>query len=96
MRFIAKLREGLRRLVASVEEGKDVVAAPVAPVREVFRRFWPHARPYRRWFPLVLVFTFGPLFRAYHQPLSSRESLAFPSRVSIFSGQPGMRSLKIP
>jgi ABC-type multidrug transport system fused ATPase/permease subunit len=25
------------------------------PVREVFRRFWPDARPYRRWIPVVLV-----------------------------------------
>jgi ATP-binding cassette, subfamily B, bacterial len=24
-------------------------------VREVFRRFWPDARPYRRWIPVVLV-----------------------------------------
>ncbi len=46
MRFVAKLQEGFRRLVAGVEEGKDVVAAaPVVSVREVFRRFWPHARP---------------------------------------------------
>ncbi|MDQ4042913.1 MAG: ABC transporter ATP-binding protein/permease, partial [Actinomycetota bacterium] len=66
MRFVAKLQEGFRRLVAGVEEGKDVVAAaPVVSVREVFRRFWPHARPYRRWFPLVLVFVaLGPAIEA--------------------------------
>ena len=57
MKFVGRLRDGLRRLVAGAEEGGDVVAAaPVVPVREVFRRFWPHARPYRRWLPLVLFF----------------------------------------
>jgi ATP-binding cassette subfamily B protein len=25
-------------------------------VREIFRRFWPYARPYRRWLPLILLF----------------------------------------
>ena len=25
------------------------------PVREIFRRFWPYARPYRRWLALSLV-----------------------------------------
>ena len=34
----------------------DVVAhAPALPVREVLRRFWPDARPYRRWLPLGLL-----------------------------------------
>ena len=34
----------------------DVVAhAPALPVREVLRRFWPDARPYRRWLPLGLA-----------------------------------------
>jgi ATP-binding cassette, subfamily B, bacterial len=28
--------------------------APALPVREVLRRFWPDARPYRRWLPLAL------------------------------------------
>jgi ATP-binding cassette subfamily B protein len=26
------------------------------PVREIFRRFWPYARPYRRWLALSLLF----------------------------------------
>jgi ATP-binding cassette subfamily B protein len=56
MRFVTRLREGFRQLVAGAEEGEEVVAAaPVVPVREVFRRFWPYARPYRRWLPLILV-----------------------------------------
>ena len=51
------LREGLSRLAAGATEGEDVVAAaPVVPIGEVFRRFWPHARPYRRLLPLVLFF----------------------------------------
>ncbi|MBA2617740.1 MAG: ABC transporter ATP-binding protein [Rubrobacter sp.] len=54
---MGRLRDGFRRLVAGAEEGEGVVAAaPTVEVREVFRRFWPHARPYRRWLPLVLLF----------------------------------------
>ena len=30
-----------------------VAAAPVVPVREIFRRFWPDARPYRAWFAVL-------------------------------------------
>lgn len=30
-------------------------ASPSVPVREIFRRFWPYARPYRRWLALSLV-----------------------------------------
>jgi len=57
MRLWKKLRRGFGRLVADAEQGEGIVtAAPVVPVREVFRRFWPHARPYRRWLPLVLLF----------------------------------------
>ncbi len=57
MKFVGRLRDGFRRLVAGAEEGEGVVAAaPTVEVREVFRRFWPHARPYRRWLPLVLFF----------------------------------------
>jgi ABC-type bacteriocin/lantibiotic exporter with double-glycine peptidase domain len=33
-----------------------VAAAPPVPIREIFRRFWPYARPYRGWFMLTLVF----------------------------------------
>src|SRR5215210_4249706 len=32
-----------------------VSAAPRLPLREVLRRFWPYARPYRRWLALVLA-----------------------------------------
>jgi ATP-binding cassette subfamily B protein len=40
-----------------MEEGEGfVAAAPVMELREIFRRFWPYARPYRRWLPLILLF----------------------------------------
>src|ERR671916_3527675 len=57
MKTAKRIREGFRRLVANAAEGEDVVAAaPVVPVGQVFRRFWPHARPYQRMLPLVLFF----------------------------------------
>jgi len=39
------------------EEGQEevVAAAPSIAVREIFRRFWPYARPYRRWLPLLVL-----------------------------------------
>lgn len=64
--WVSKLREGFRKLVAGAEAGDEVVtAAPMVPVREVFRRFWPYVRPYRRWLPLLLVFVaLGPAIDA--------------------------------
>jgi ATP-binding cassette, subfamily B, bacterial len=66
LRWTRRLWESVRRLVADAEEGGGIVAAaPAVPVREVFRRFWPHARPYRRWLPLVLVLVaLGPAIEA--------------------------------
>ncbi len=32
-----------------------VAPAPPVPLREIFRRFWPYARPFRRWLPVVLL-----------------------------------------
>lgn len=62
MKFWMRLRNGFRRLVADAVEGQGIVdAAPEVSVGEIFRRFWPHARPYRRWLPLILVFiALGP------------------------------------
>src|SRR5918997_4227161 len=62
MRFMGRLREGFYRPLAGAEEGNDLVAAaPAVPVWEVFRRFWPHARPHRRWLPVILLFVaLGP------------------------------------
>ena len=57
MKLFQKLRRLFGRLLADAESGDGAVtAAPAVPVGEVFRRFWPYARPYRRWLPLVLVF----------------------------------------
>src|SRR5215211_907207 len=54
---LAQLRRGVRLLLSGIEEeGGLVAAAPVMQVREIFRRFWPYARPYRRWLPLILLF----------------------------------------
>jgi subfamily B ATP-binding cassette protein MsbA len=57
---------GVRGLLAGIEEGDGLVAAaPAMPVREVFRRFWPYARPYRRWLPVILVLVaLGPAIEA--------------------------------
>ena len=32
-----------------------VAASPEVSIREIFRRFWPYARPYRKWIALSLV-----------------------------------------
>jgi ATP-binding cassette, subfamily B, bacterial len=53
---VAKLRQGIRLLLSGTEEGREIVAAaPAVALREVFRHFWPYARPYRHWLPLILV-----------------------------------------
>jgi ABC-type multidrug transport system fused ATPase/permease subunit len=50
------MRGRLRALLKPVFEDDALVAeAPPVPVREIFRRFWPYARPYRRWLLLSLV-----------------------------------------
>ena len=42
------LRDRLHRLLVPSAEGPQLVAqAPRVPLRELFRRFWPFARPYR-------------------------------------------------
>jgi ATP-binding cassette, subfamily B, bacterial len=47
----------LRSLLVPAAEGDGLVAAaPALPIREVFRRFWPYARPYRRLLYVTLVF----------------------------------------
>jgi ATP-binding cassette subfamily B protein len=52
-----RARSRLRQLLVPTAEGEGLVAAaPALPLREVFRRFWPYARPYRRLLYLTLVF----------------------------------------
>jgi ATP-binding cassette subfamily B protein len=62
----ARFKQGVRLLLSETEEGRDLVApAPTVPAREIFRRFWPYARPYRRWLPLILVLVaLGPAIQA--------------------------------
>jgi ATP-binding cassette, subfamily B, bacterial len=48
-----KIGVNLRRLLSSGEESEEAVQT--VPVRELIRRFWPYARPYRRWMPLMLL-----------------------------------------
>jgi len=50
------LRGRLRGLLSPDVSGAQLVAvAPALPFREVVRRFWPDARPYRGWIALGLV-----------------------------------------
>ncbi|TCJ18381.1 ABC transporter ATP-binding protein [Rubrobacter taiwanensis] len=52
-----RLRERIQGFLGHIEETYSPVEfAPAVPVREVFRRFWPYARPYRRWLALLLLF----------------------------------------
>src|SRR3954454_12369020 len=51
------IRERLRALLSvTAGDGGVVAAAPPVPVREIVRRFWPYARPYRRWLVLTGLF----------------------------------------
>ena len=63
---IRQLLAGVRGLLRGTEESEGLVAAaPAVPVGELFRRFWPYARPYRRWMPLILVLAaLGPAIEA--------------------------------
>ena len=63
---IESLLSGVRNLLKGIEESEGfVAAAPAVPVREVFRRFWPYARPNRRWLPVILVLAaLGPAIEA--------------------------------
>ena len=63
---IKRLLAGVRGLLMGIEESEGfVAAAPAVPVRETFRRFWPYARPYRRWLPVILLLVaLGPAIEA--------------------------------
>ncbi|MDQ3765319.1 MAG: ABC transporter transmembrane domain-containing protein, partial [Actinomycetota bacterium] len=88
----------LRSLVRPVsEDGGDVMeAAPAASVREVFRRFWPDARPFRRWLWLALALIIvSPLVDAgaillfkvlVDEVLTPRDFSAFPAVAAAFLG----------
>jgi ATP-binding cassette, subfamily B, bacterial len=42
-------------LLPRPDDDELVAGAPRVPMREIAGRFWPDARPYRRWIPLLLV-----------------------------------------
>jgi ATP-binding cassette subfamily B protein len=53
---MTRIRHRLARLVHPGEGYGEVVAhAPQLRLRDAIRRFWPDARPYRRWLPVLLV-----------------------------------------
>ena len=52
-RTMARLRGWVR--TKDLGDESLIAAAPALAVRELFRAFWPYARPYRRWIPVVLA-----------------------------------------
>jgi ATP-binding cassette, subfamily B, bacterial len=55
-RPLRRLRATARTFfIPALDSQALVAAAPPVAVREIFRRFWPYARPYRRWLVLGLV-----------------------------------------
>jgi ATP-binding cassette, subfamily B, bacterial len=53
---VAKIKQALASLMPEMDEGESLVAAaPVMELREIFGRFWPYARPYRRWLPIIVL-----------------------------------------
>jgi ATP-binding cassette, subfamily B, bacterial len=51
-----RIRDRMRAMLVPSGEGALVAQAPPVPIREIFRRFWPDARPFRRWIPVALLF----------------------------------------
>jgi ABC-type multidrug transport system fused ATPase/permease subunit len=57
MKSMTGIRDRMRALLSVGDDGGGVVAAaPPVPVREIIRRFWPYARPYRRWLWITALF----------------------------------------
>jgi ATP-binding cassette subfamily B protein len=91
------VREVLRSLLRpSSTTGGLVEAAPAASIREVFRRFWPDARPFWRWLWLSLVLIIVTpvvdtgailLFKVLvDKVLTPRDFSAFPPVAAAFVG----------
>ena len=54
---VAKLKQALGSLMPEIDEEEGLVAAaPVMEMRQIFLRFWPYAKPYRRFLPLIVLF----------------------------------------
>jgi len=53
---MSRIRSRVRELLVPHPDGPEVVAAaPEVALRDVFRRFWPDARPYRKWLPVLVA-----------------------------------------
>jgi ATP-binding cassette subfamily B protein len=53
---MTRIRSRIRDLLVPTPHGPEVVAAaPEVALRDVFRRFWPDARPYRKWIPVLIA-----------------------------------------
>jgi ATP-binding cassette, subfamily B, bacterial len=51
------LRPSISHWLSGGADGRALIpAAPPVSVRQIFHRFWPYARSYRRWLALTLVF----------------------------------------
>ena len=51
------LRERVRRTFAPTAESSALIGeAPALPLTTILTRFWPYARPYRKWIAISLVF----------------------------------------
>jgi ABC-type multidrug transport system fused ATPase/permease subunit len=53
---MSRTRDRIRALLVPSGDGALIAQAPAVPMREIFRRFWPDARPFRRWIPVGLLF----------------------------------------
>ncbi len=54
---VARLKQALGSLMPEIDEEEGLVAAaPVMEMRQIFIRFWPFAKPYRRFVPLIVLF----------------------------------------
>ncbi len=52
-----RIRAVVQQWLTGAEDDEILIeASPTVPIREIFRRFWPYTRPYRRWFALLLLF----------------------------------------
>ncbi|MGB8996601.1 MAG: ABC transporter ATP-binding protein [Pseudonocardiaceae bacterium] len=91
------MREVLKSLLRPASTAGGLVeAAPAASVREVFRRFWPDARPFWRWLWLSLVLIIVTpvvdtgailLFKVLvDKVLTPRDFSAFPPVAAAFVG----------
>ena len=85
------LRHCLRRLeLLPVDDGDaPVAAAPAIPLHDLLRRFWPDARPYRRWLaPALVLVALGPAIDAATIGLYGRlvDQVLVPRNLAPFGG----------